>query len=612
MEETVCSGCDRRMTLKDLDHSSFREVNGRLYCPECLLKMGQPKKMRCPNCGTQTTATLHDGKYACTHCGCELGGRQETGVIPSAKPSGSRDRQVDTAGAIPHRPALSHRRKDHTTRILAVALSCFIAATLILGALLLKARSERKAAVPEAASKTEVPSKPAPPQAPRTNDEEVLELAQAWVKKNPNNYEGAIKVYRQAIENVTDPRLKMRLTTELVTVESKLDEKAKTEREQIKELALKLTEANKEIDALKKRLEAAPAVPEKTGAKPKPPEPADTGPELTAAEEHNAMAQAAYRAAIAESHRLLSQRKYGLAMKTLKAVADQYESTEWGKKARDERSRVLNDAYKEFSKIKTRADVLVNEGDPDGARQLYAQVLGFGVPGITQTVEQRLAEVRRAEEATKGPPLSAAVSEQVKALESGEEFDRSEAALRLGDLGDKAGVPYLIAALKDEKWSVRARAALSLKKLNDPRAVPPLIDALGDAEETVRYDAHQALNAITKQDFPAEDKAKWVAWHRQNKAKAPEAPAPQPPRKESFESTVLERRYNPDIVSFVLPRGVVLAAGANVELLRGTDRICDVAVQQVTKDERASGTVTGLEPNKKLGPGDKITVRLPK
>jgi len=64
MEDTLCNACGREMTLKDLETNSFRKVDEKLYCPECLLKIGHPKKMRCPDCGKQTTAVLRDGDGA--------------------------------------------------------------------------------------------------------------------------------------------------------------------------------------------------------------------------------------------------------------------------------------------------------------------------------------------------------------------------------------------------------------------------------------------------------------------------------------------------------------------------------------------------------------------
>ena len=73
-------------------------------------------------------------------------------------------------------------------------------------------------------------------------------------------------------------------------------------------------------------------------------------------------------------------------------------------------------------------------------------------------------------------------------------------------LGSPAVKP-LIAALKDESFSVRRAAAEALGKIGDPRAVEPLIDALQDKEWFVRRTAAEALISIYRRGG-LEDKTK--------------------------------------------------------------------------------------------------------
>ncbi|MFH1731918.1 MAG: HEAT repeat domain-containing protein [Planctomycetota bacterium] len=619
MEATTCSSCGRQMSLKDLANNSFREVNGELHCPECLLKLGHPRKMRCPNCGKETTAVLHQGKYACTHCGHQMGGRQEKGVIASAKPATSREAAQKKPKATPI--TVPRRRKNRAVPILAVLASSLAALALIFGALLIRAGSGRNAGrAPAPAPKNQL-----------TDDEKILLGVREWQKQRPTDHAGAIKMYRAAIAHMQSPILKMEAEKTVVDLEDKL---AKAERapaagrQEQDELARKPAAARQEIERLKtppaprtpaQKPDAPPPKPRDPVPEPKP-EPAVTPPKPKTPEtfEPEDEAKTAYLAAMAEAGKLIGRRQYGAAMAALKAVTDKHGDTEWGAAAETERKRIRGDAYQEFNKLSERAEVLRRAGDGSGARELYATARMFGVREIDEIIHQKLAMIRREEEAgpaaAKPRELSAAVKEQIGVLSSGAAHERSDAALRLGDLGDRDAVPYLAAALKDKNWSVRSRAAISLNKLGDASAVPALIEALDDEAEPVNYDVHEALKALTKQGFARDEKAKWRAWHRNTTAaETNEAPVrPLPAGASQFAATILVRKYDPAIVSFLVPKEITLGVGTKVGVFRGASRVCDVLVQQITEGGQAFGAIEGLAAGSKLGPGDKVAIHLPK
>jgi hypothetical protein len=74
---------------------------------------------------------------------------------------------------------------------------------------------------------------------------------------------------------------------------------------------------------------------------------------------------------------------------------------------------------------------------------------------------------------------------------------RTQAALLLGKLGDKAGVTPLIGALSDENKTVRAMAAQSLGKLGGDAAAVALKNLLGhERDGFVRGQAEKALASI--------------------------------------------------------------------------------------------------------------------
>lgn len=89
-----------------------------------------------------------------------------------------------------------------------------------------------------------------------------------------------------------------------------------------------------------------------------------------------------------------------------------------------------------------------------------------------------------------------ALSLYLQLLKSAEPTLRSDAAVGLGELGDKAAVPALMVALKDKESDVRWNAAWALNQMLDPRAVQPLIEALKDSAVGVRSNAAESLGKL--------------------------------------------------------------------------------------------------------------------
>lgn len=85
------------------------------------------------------------------------------------------------------------------------------------------------------------------------------------------------------------------------------------------------------------------------------------------------------------------------------------------------------------------------------------------------------------------------ISEVLKALGSGDEDDREEAARSLGELKKPEGVEPLIAALSDRSRYVRREAAKALGAIGDERGIPSLIRALKDDDRSAREGAAEGL-----------------------------------------------------------------------------------------------------------------------
>ena len=96
---------------------------------------------------------------------------------------------------------------------------------------------------------------------------------------------------------------------------------------------------------------------------------------------------------------------------------------------------------------------------------------------------------------------------------------RSATATALGHIGDRAAVPGLIEALRDERERVRWEAAWSLGRIGDARAVPHLIDALDDESHDVRWFSSWSLRAITGEDF-GPDRDRWIGWWKEREPDA--------------------------------------------------------------------------------------------
>jgi len=78
-----------------------------------------------------------------------------------------------------------------------------------------------------------------------------------------------------------------------------------------------------------------------------------------------------------------------------------------------------------------------------------------------------------------------------------DEWERTNAAERLGELGHPAAVPKLSEALKEtNSMRLKIKAAEALGKIKDPAAVPVLIEKLYDFFETAGAKAAEALGNI--------------------------------------------------------------------------------------------------------------------
>ncbi len=108
---------------------------------------------------------------------------------------------------------------------------------------------------------------------------------------------------------------------------------------------------------------------------------------------------------------------------------------------------------------------------------------------VTDPVAKQIAAMPEAAKA-------AALGRLREALKSKEVEVRRRAALTLGKLGDRSGVPVMAADLATAKGRDRNNVAVALRILKDRRAVPALRKALKDPSPYVRGIAAEALGEV--------------------------------------------------------------------------------------------------------------------
>lgn len=80
-----------------------------------------------------------------------------------------------------------------------------------------------------------------------------------------------------------------------------------------------------------------------------------------------------------------------------------------------------------------------------------------------------------------------------KALSDEKMSIRRQAAIYLGDVGDRAAVPYVARAMKDKSWAVRRTAGDTISDLGFEEFEPIMIETLSDKNKLVRWRAAMFL-----------------------------------------------------------------------------------------------------------------------
>jgi HEAT repeat protein len=153
-------------------------------------------------------------------------------------------------------------------------------------------------------------------------------------------------------------------------------------------------------------------------------------------------------------------------------------------------------------------EVMDNEKEEMPVRVAAAVALGQigDMAGVRFLIDQLKSSEEKVRSAavdalrTIGKPAARLLTQ---AAQSSDPLQRWGALAALGEAGDPRAVPVLLLALRDQNPDVRAVAAAALGKLRYRQAAPQLVRALGDPNERVQAHAEWALENIGQDAIPA-------------------------------------------------------------------------------------------------------------
>ena len=165
----------------------------------------------------------------------------------------------------------------------------------------------------------------------------------------------------------------------------------------------------------------------------------------------------------------------------------------------------------------TRALVTVLEQDPDYQvkREAYRRLEAQGNIFASDQIELQ-KQIDKLLDQYKLEDLGRANFEQaIPWLTHPDQYMRTRAAMRLGELQDRRAIEPLLLALSDSSDEVRGRVVVALGKLDDEQVVEPLINALEDKGLEASIYSYNGLNQLGKKAVPKlivalENKSVWI------------------------------------------------------------------------------------------------------
>ena len=543
MDNPVCVSCHKGLSLEEIEHGSFRQVGGQLYCGECVAKMRRVGPVPCPQCGVTDTPLYTGSGYQCRKCGAGLRPDAQGGAKAAAAPQRPRPRVASKpcpyCGAAILAEALKCRycgssltREAHDmaafsrqTSQLRFWVGCLLSASVFLLLFLLYVLATRR-------SQPEAAGVPAPTPVAPAKGEPTAELVRELrdelraVRGQLSDLEAEQK---RLAARATSPGPLPMPTPMPKALADALRLPTPTPKVEVPAPKVAPEKEKAPPKAPAEKTPAPPVAPKETGPSPKAvstippptseakspiPAPTPEAPKSKAEARTAAqLAAAAHPIFAMELDKMKGALRYGDALTACRQFLAAHLGTPEGEKVqaaqkalREELDRVRDDHARRFK-------AALDKGDAEACRRVVAEISRYDAPEAREDRDHMLTEMRATEHK---PALDLAkyltqwetppnVARLLGELKTEKDWTvRSRAAKELGRAGRPCAIKGLIEALQDQEWYVKASAIGALADIGDPVALPHL-SPLTKASFPVIYDpaarACRTLAAAPREKF---------------------------------------------------------------------------------------------------------------
>ena len=622
LSELFCASCGRVVLLEEMSDGSARQFAGKIFCPQCLSAKERVEAVKCKKCGAYETPVFDGRTLLCRKCGEELKVRARVGVTPAH--SGQRRTALKLcpvcsgivgAGATtcghcgaPLTPSARRALSGNSLPggFFGGAISMGVVAVLALfaGAYIFQVGMFAPQAEDKIASQFEA------------LEQKIADLQKALDQNEMKDTLEHSAAKEQLDQKIEDLRISIQAMPDNDAALGALARRMERVEASIEVLAKRpMTTSAATGGGTQSALEAVDDIINNLKDESKEAE----AEERPADNEDAARMDRDFETLRKDAAALVRQQLYGKALDMWDSRPE-YKSASWQAKREKEKRRIRDLAKEQFRKDLGEAEKQLADGNYKEAVDIYERAIEYGIPEIGKLARKRLEEIR-------GGALPASLSaEAVKQIEilrnaASQDYERAEAATKLGDLRERASGPALVAALDDRDWYVRGKSAEALAILKYVPAVPKLIENLGHTMFPLRKRCAESLVIITGQNL-GEKREKWQAWWDKNGESlmkdhaasstdtTPKAPSnPLEGLDNAFQWKVAAYKAAEQTIVFVKQAGQKVAVGDVGWIVKDGRRLCQVTFDQVG-EMHAAGSLKGLQDMGAIAKGDSLIVAL--
>ena len=650
VEQLVCSACGGAVLPEDLSEGRARQALDKVFCSACLEARGKSESVRCKQCGTEDVPLFDGRSYLCRKCGAAVKVMRRERPAPEHPcpfcnaPVAAGARWCSSCGSrlVGN---LSPSRPPSILKGYLLGTVVTVALIAIGGAAFLKLQPLVK-----------------PAEAPKV-DEAAAAARELQLKADINGtIDASLRSHKDEVTTAV-AKIVAPLQDELQTVRQRvenLEKSAAAGKAPDKPDLAAILSAIKEADRVKAGGDAprpeitkpdkpnttAPDVPKPEDPAQNPDEvaavpkttPPDATPDATAAplpspektvpgaddqaaKENIEQTTARLKS---EADRLAGEKKFIEAIAMLDSRPDIREPV-WQAEREKAKQKIQKLAEELYQVDLSHAEAMTRSGRHSDARDIYRQIIAYGLPPMVAEARKRLDELQAVPEQTGDTDVAPPAEDpriqryiaQLRDRDAAQHV-RTGAAKELGVLRAKAAVQDLINAMDDRDWFLRVCAASSLAQIGDVRAAPALIRNLKHTMIPVRETARDALTKISGKDF-GRDADKWIEWWKTDGSKdlSPEervkleekgTGAVQPLREpNSFTSQVVICKPADKLITFTIQANSGLKIDQKLNLVLDGKKVCGLIVS-VIGFGHATAKLVDAPPNRELKAGDMVVI----